>query len=70
MPWVRKRKVIKASTDARKAPAQGPYRCALGDGAFLTISAAMGTVYSIPADPQPRAIDLRPEAPGWERPGR
>jgi hypothetical protein len=30
-------------------------------------SAAMGTVYTVPADPKPRGIDLRPNAPGWGR---
>jgi hypothetical protein len=30
-------------------------------------SAAMGTVYTVPADPYPRGIDVRPDAPGWGR---
>jgi hypothetical protein len=48
----------------------GPTRSALGNGTFVTISAALGAVYEIPADPRPRGIDLRTEAPGWGRQAR
>jgi hypothetical protein len=67
MPWVkRKRKVVQASTDARKAPAQGPYRCVLPDGTIEETSAAMGKVFIVFADPCPAALDLGADA-GWER---
>jgi hypothetical protein len=33
----------------------------------VEVSAAMGTLFNIPADPRPRGIDLRPDAPGWGR---
>jgi hypothetical protein len=62
--WV-KRKKARASLDTRKAPAVGPARCPLGDGAFLTISAAMGKLFDVPARPQ--ALDLGEDASGWQR---
>jgi hypothetical protein len=72
MPWVRRKKAKAARVvaDTAKTPAPGPARVALGNGAFLTTSAAMGVVYETPADPRPLALDLRPEAPGWGRHGR
>jgi predicted phage terminase large subunit-like protein len=36
-------------------------------GVVVEESAAMGRVYTVPADPRPRGIDLRPGAPGWGR---
>jgi hypothetical protein len=66
MPWVRKRKLVKASVDARKAPAQGPYRRVLGDGTIEEVSAAMGKVITVFADPRPVTVDLGADA-GWER---
>jgi hypothetical protein len=64
MPWIRKRRVTKAAADARKTPAEGPARVALGDGTFLTISAGMGKLFDVPA--RPAALDLGADA-GWER---
>ena len=58
--------MVQASTDARKAPAQGPYRCALGDGTIEEASAAMGRVITVFADPRPLTVDLGTDA-GWER---
>jgi hypothetical protein len=60
--WV-KRKKVRAATDSRKSPAAGPARVALGDGAFLTTSAAMGKLFDIPA--RPVALDFGGD--GWER---
>jgi hypothetical protein len=72
MPWVKRKKAKAARVvaDTVKAPDPGPARVALGGGTFLTTSAAMGVVYEIPADPRPRGLDLRPDAPGWGRQGR
>jgi hypothetical protein len=37
------------------------------DGLIEEWSAAMGWVITVPADPQPREIDLSEGAAGWER---
>jgi hypothetical protein len=51
--------------DARE---RGATRVTGGDGGMIVQeSAAMGTVYTIPADPRPRGIDIRSDAPGWGR---
>jgi hypothetical protein len=39
----------------------------LGDEPAVEESAAVGRVYTVPADPRPRGIDIRPDAPGWVR---
>jgi hypothetical protein len=44
-----------------------PRRSVRFDGVIVEYSAAMGRVFTIPADPRPLAIDLDPDAPGWER---
>jgi hypothetical protein len=69
--WVRRKKAkARAVADTGKSPAQEPARTDLGNGLFLTTSAALGVVFEVPADPRPRLLDLRAEAPGWGRQGR
>jgi hypothetical protein len=65
MPWVRRRKVTKAVADVRKAAVAGPSRRVLPDGTIEEVSAAMGRVITVFADPRPRAVDLAGD--GWER---
>jgi hypothetical protein len=42
-------------------------RRVLRDGVIEEWDAGMGRVFTIPADPRPRKIDLSVDAAGWER---
>jgi hypothetical protein len=42
-------------------------RRVLFDGVIEERSAAMGRVFTVPADPRSRKIDVSDAAPGWER---
>jgi hypothetical protein len=44
-----------------------PRRRLLADGTIEEESAAMGRSWIVPGSPSPGGIDLRAEAPGWER---
>jgi hypothetical protein len=71
MPWRKKKKgkskvAEKAvAPPAGKAPAPAPRSYTLSDGSRVEVSAAMGTVYTIAADPTPRGLDVRAGASGW-----
>ena len=44
-----------------------PRRRVRRDGVLEEWDPAMGRVWTIPAEPRPRKIDLRADAAGWER---
>jgi hypothetical protein len=71
MPWRKKKGRSKAAEKAvppaGQAPAPAPRSYTLSDGTRVEVSAAMGTVYTIAADPTPGGLDVKADAPGWER---
>jgi hypothetical protein len=51
--------------DARENPPRRRVEC--DGGIIVEESAAMGKIYTIPAGPLRKGIDIRPDAPGWGR---
>jgi hypothetical protein len=75
MAWRRKKRAAPRAeaplrlpaAQAAPAEAKGPRWEQLPGGTVVTVSAAMGAVYDIPADPRPAGVDISAGAPGWEQ---
>jgi hypothetical protein len=62
-----KKRRSKMATNRGNKPEDARRRRVRSDGLIEEWYAGMGWVTTIPADPQPRKLNISADAPGWER---